>query len=103
MIQVSVNNLFFEFVVPVGEITSFRDNYSFDTPLTEPNFMSYDIGAGAVQVPFTKSVYSNSSFDYYNIVTFFGAQTVNFGTPKILVTSQKNYGNFVELQLTYNR
>lgn len=103
-VQVSVNNLFFEFVVPVDEISSFRDKYSFETPLTEPNFMSYDYdGTGSVKAPFTKSKFSDSFQDFYNIETKFGTQLVNFGTPKILVIGQKNYGKFVELQVTYNR
>jgi hypothetical protein len=103
-VQVSVNNLFFEFVVPVDEIASFRDKYSFETPLTEPNFMSYDYdGTGSVKAPFTKSSFSNSFQDYYNLETKFGTALINFGTPKILVTGQQNYGKFVELQVTYNR
>lgn len=105
LLEVSFNKLFFEFVVPVEEVVSFRDTYSFSTPLAEPNFVNLIGAASKEPASFTKSSFSKLSVftDFYNIVTPFGTLLFNYPKPRILVTGQQNYGNFVELQVTFNR
>jgi hypothetical protein len=101
-ISMSINDLFFQFVVPVGEIINFRDQGLFDSPLTEPNEIYY-LGES---IPFSKSSYTYKNFDYYNYNTIpetYFEQPLQLIKPSILVIAQRNFGNFVELDVTYTR
>ena len=101
-ISMSINDLFFQFVVPVGEIINFRDRDLFNSPLSEPNAIYY---AGE-SIPFSKSSSPGNSFDYYNynaITEIFSNSPLQLVKPTILVTAQRNFGEFVELDVTYNR
>jgi hypothetical protein len=101
-ISMSINDLFFQFVVPVGEVINFRDQDLFNSPLSEPNAIYY---AGE-SIPFSKSSSPGNSFDYYNynaITEVFSNSPLQLVKPTILVTAQRNFGEFVELDVTYNR
>ena len=108
-LRISLNDLFFQFVVPVGEIINFRDKDLFDSPLTEPNAVYYDDGTGPEPITFTKSSVVNNYYDYYNYPNigqsldgYFSKQFRLF-KPQIKVVAQRNFGNFVELDVTFNR
>lgn len=101
-ISMSINDLFFQFVVPVGEIINFRDQGLFDSPLTEPNEIYY---AGE-SIPFSKSSFTYKNFDYYNYNTIpetYFEPPLQLIKPSILVIAQRNFGDFVELDVTYTR
>jgi hypothetical protein len=108
---ISINDLFFEFVVPVGEVINFRDQNLFDTPLSEPNAMYTNNGDTAVN--FSKTFVSPlgfipSGFHLYAYPNIFlgeiiGTNYVNLRKPTMLVIAQRNFGNFVELEVTYKR
>jgi len=103
-LYISINDLFFEFVVPVGEIINFRDRDLFDSVLSEPNSVYYDDGTGSEPVTFSKSTFTYKDFDYYNYVLP-GSVSKQFRLvrPSIKVIAQRNFGNFVELEVTYIR
>lgn len=105
---ISINDLFFEFVVPVGEVVNFRDQDLFNTTLSEPNAIYIDngetlvnfrktfTGAGGAGVPVL--------FDCYSFTNSIGTTSfLNLRKPTILVVAQQNFGNFVELNVTYKR
>ena len=101
-ISMSINDLFFQFVVPVGEIINFRDQGLFDSPLSEPNEIYY-LGE---PIPFSKSSFVNNVFDYYNYNTIpqtYFSPPLQLIKPSILVIAQRNFGDFVELDVTYTR
>jgi len=103
-LYISINDLFFELVVPVGEIINFRDRDLFDSVLSEPNSVYYDDGTGSEPVTFSKSTFTYKDFDYYNYVLP-GSVLKQFRLvrPSIKVIAQRNFGNFVELEVTYIR
>ena len=101
-ISMSINDLFFQFVVPVGEIINFRDQGLFDSPLSEPNEIYY-LGES---IPFSKSSFTYKNFDYYNYNTIpetYFEPPLQLIKPSILVIAQRNFGIFVELDVTYTR
>jgi len=105
---ISINDLFFEFVVPVGEVVNFRDQDLFNTPLSEPNAIYTDNGETLVN--FRKSFTGEGgagvpgSMDCYSFINSIGTMSyLNLRKPAILVVAQQNYGNFVELNVTYKR
>jgi hypothetical protein len=98
----SINDLFFQFVVPVGEVINFRDQDLFNSPLSEPNAIYYE----GESIPFSKSSSPGNSFDYYNynaITEIFSNSPLQLVKPTILVTAQRNFGEFVELDVLYKR
>jgi hypothetical protein len=105
---ISINDLFFEFVVPVGEVVNFRDQDLFKTPLSEPNAIYTDNGETLVNF---RKVFTGEGgagvpvlFDCYSFTNSIGTTSfLNLRKPTILVIAQQNYGNFVELNVTYKR
>jgi hypothetical protein len=105
---ISINDLFFEFVVPVGEVVNFRDQDLFNTTLSEPNAIYTD--SGETLVNFRKSFTGEGGvgipvlFDCYSYVNDIGTTSyLNLRKSKFLVTAQRNFGNFIELDVTHKR
>jgi hypothetical protein len=105
---ISINDLFFEFVVPVGEVVNFRDQDLFNTPRSEPNAIYTD--SGETLVNFRKSFTGEGGvgvsvlFDSYSYINnLAGTFYIYLRKPTMLVIAQRNFGKFVELEVTYRR
>ena len=102
----SLNDLFFQFVVPVGEIINFRDQNLFDSILSEPNSV-YTTADGFVNFVKAKTYQGSgilAGFDSYTYDVFDRSQSYFLlRQPYITVIAQRNFGKFVELDVTYKR
>jgi len=106
----SLNDLFFQFVVPVGEIINFRDRNLFDSILSEPNSVyrtAENLFANFKKAQTYQGAGISAGFDSYTYDVFISGDKYTgyflLRQPSITVIAQRNFGKFVEMDVTYKR